>query len=114
MNAFGVDINLLEPHEAGEVLSGCRFERLPGVPPFLSIQDCAAVLGVSMKAVNRLIESGGLPLTDIPGGSLPSPGLFGPPAEPPREKCVLRADLIDFMDKALICNKAVLGPERDR
>jgi hypothetical protein len=87
MNTFNLDIEQLDLDEARAALSGCRIERLPNTPPFLSKKECAAIMGVSMKVVNKLIESGQLPLTDIPDDSrLASFDLFGQQIDPPREK----------------------------
>jgi hypothetical protein len=108
MNLFGLDTERLDPDEARKALSGNSFDRLPGVPPFLSKKECAAVLNVSMKVINSLTESGQLPLIDIPSDSLPCFDLFGQPMEPQHETCILRADLNDFLEKALLCNKPVL------
>ena len=108
MNIFNLNLDQLEPDEARSALSVHKFDKLPGVPPFLSKPECCAVLGVSMKVVNQLIESGELPLFDIPGDSLPSQDLFGESIEPQREVCILRADLIDYIEKSLLCNKPVL------
>ena len=108
MNLFGLNIESLDLDEAKEALSVYPIERLPGIPAFLSKDECAAILGVSMKVINRLVESGQLPSTDIPGDTLPYNDLFGELIEPPREKVILRADLADYMEKSLLCNKPVL------
>jgi hypothetical protein len=109
MNLFDLDIEQLDPDEAKKALSNTQIERLPGVPAFLSKEDCATILGVSMKLINHLTESGQLAITNIPSDILPSTDLFGQPIDPPCEKCILRADLIDFMDKALLFNKPILN-----
>jgi hypothetical protein len=108
MNLFGLDIEQLDLDEARKALSGYPIERLPGVPSFLSKEECASILGVSIKVINFLVESEQLPLTEIPSDVLPCNDLFGQLIEPPREKCILRSDLIDFMEKSLLCNKPVL------
>jgi len=114
MNLFGLDIGQLDPDEAKEALSGTAFDRLPGVPPFLSKKECAAILSVSMKTIGHLTELGELPLIDIPSDSPPCFDLFGQLIKPQRETCILRADLINFIEKALLCNKPVLDTEKDR
>jgi len=114
MNTFGLDIAQLDPAEAKKALSICPIERLPGAPPFLSQKECAAVLGVSMKTIKNLIESKQLPVTDIPSDTLPFTDLFGGLIEPQREICILRADLISYMEKSLLCDKPILLPETDR
>lgn len=114
MNTFGLDIAQLDPAEATKALSVCPIERLPGVPPFLSQKECAAILGVSMKTINNLIKSKQLPVTDIPDDTVPSGDLFGNLIEPQREICILRADLISYMEKSLLCDKPILDPETDR
>ncbi|MDR0301525.1 MAG: hypothetical protein LBI04_04330 [Treponema sp.] len=113
MNIFRLDLEQLDLDEAKKALSAYPIERLPGVPPFLSKKECAAIIGVSMKVINHLTESGQLPLIEIPGDSSSYQDLFGDVVEPSREKCILRADVIDFMEKALLCNKPVLDPELD-
>ena len=35
--------------------------------------------------------------------------LFGNELEPQREMCILRADLVDYIEKSLLCNKPVLN-----
>jgi len=108
MNTFGLDINQLDEDEATDALSASYYERLPGVQTFLSKKECAAVLGVSMKVINQLTDTGELPLIDIPSDSPPSFDLFGNEIEPQRETCVLRADLVDYIEKSLLCNKPIL------
>jgi len=107
MNIFNLDISRLSEDEAGSALSEQLFEKLPAVPPFLSKKECAAVLGVSMKVINQLTESGRLPLTDIPGDFQPIIDLFGNEIGSQQETCILRADLIDYIEKSLLCNKPV-------
>jgi hypothetical protein len=114
MNIFGLDLKQLDPDEVKAALSAYPIERLPGVPQFLSKKDCADILGISIKVINHVIEAGLLPVVDIPCDDTPSSDLFGDLIEPPREKCILRADLIYFMEKALLCNKPVLDIEPDR
>jgi len=114
MNIFDLDISQLDLEEARDALSGHSFERLPGVPAFLSKKESAAILGVSMKVINQLTESGELPLTEIPGDSQPIIDLFGNEIELQRDTCILRADLVDYIEKSLLCNKPVLLPETDR
>jgi hypothetical protein len=111
MNLFGLDIERLDLDEARAALSGCRINQLPEVPPFLSKKECAAILGVSMKAIDHLVESGELPLTDIPNDPPASSDLFGGLIEQSREECILRADLAVLFEKLLLCNKPVLDPE---
>ena len=108
MNIFGLDISQIDPDEAVKALSGYSYERLPGVPPFLSKKECALILGVSMKVINQLTASGELPIIDIPGEATPHIDLFGEFIELPREECILRADLLSYIDKSLLCNKPVL------
>jgi len=110
MNIFGLDIAQLDPEDAKDLLSAYQIERLPGIPPFLSKKDCCAILGVSIKIINQLIESGDLPLIYIPGDEVICTDLFGEQIEFQREKCILRADLIAYMEKALLCNKPILNP----
>jgi hypothetical protein len=108
MNIFGLDISQIDLEEARNALSVYSFNRLPGVPPFLSKKECAVVLGVSMKVINQLIQSGEIPLIDIPDDSLSFTDLFGELIEPQRETCILRHDLIKFINKSFLCNKPVL------
>ena len=75
MNLFGLDIEQLDLDEAKQALSAYPIEQLPGVPPFLSKPECAVILGVSMKVINHLTESGQLPVTEIPG-DFPSAARF--------------------------------------
>jgi len=110
MNLFGLDIEQLDLDEARAALSGCRINQLPEVPPFLSKKECAAILGVSAKVINHLIESGDLPLVDIPDDSHDSSNLFGELIEHPRETCILRADQAALFEKLLLCNKPILDP----
>jgi len=110
MNLFNLDIEQLDLAEARTALSGCQTEKLPSVPPFLSVKECAAILGVSTKVINKLIEIKQLPLTDIPDDSPASSDLFGQSIEPPREVCILRSDLVKFLDQSLLCYKPVLEP----
>jgi len=114
MNIFGLGIEQLDLKEVRAALLKCQAEKLPGVPPFLSKKKCADILNVSAKVVNKLVEAGHLPLTDIPRDSPASFDLFGQLVEPPREVCILRADLVEFLEKSLLCHKPVLGPENDR
>ncbi|MDR0443230.1 MAG: hypothetical protein LBH44_07490 [Treponema sp.] len=114
MNTFNLDTEQLDLDEARAALSGCHIERLPNVPPFLSKKECSVVLGVSMKVINKLIESGQLPLTDIPDDSQPvSFDLFGEPINPPREEVILRADLIVLFEKLLVFHKPILKPKNE-
>jgi len=108
MNIFDIDISKIDSEEARDVLSGHSFDRLPGVSAFLSQKEAATVLGVSIKVINQLTESGELPLTDIPGDSSESFDLFGNTIEPQRDNVILRADLVDYIEKSLLCNKPVL------
>jgi hypothetical protein len=111
MNLFNLDIDQLDPDEARAALSGCHIEKLPNVPPFLSKKECAAILGVSMKVINHLVESGQLPLAGIPDGSTPVTfDLFDQPIDPPRKECILRTDLTALLEKLLVCHKPVLDP----
>jgi hypothetical protein len=114
MNIFGLDISQIDLEEARNALSVYSFNRLPGVPSFLSKKECAVVLGVSMKVINQLIQSGEIPLIDIPGDSQPIFDLFNNIIEPQHETCILRADLLGFIEKSLLCNKPVIGLEEDR
>ena len=108
MNIFDLDISQLDLEEARDALSGSSFERLPGVPVFLSMKEAAAVLGVSMKVINELTELGELPLTEVPDESQPITDLFGNEIKPPPESCILRLDLINYIEKSLLCNKPIL------
>ena len=108
MNIFDLDISQLDLEEARDILYGHSFVRLPGIPAFLSKKESATVLGVSIKVINQLTESGELPLADIPGDSQPIIDLFGNEIDQQRETCILRADLVDYIEKALLCNKPVL------
>ena len=110
MNLFNLDIEKLDADEAKEVLNINPIEKLPNIPPFLSKKDCSIILGVSMKVINKLTESGELPIIDIPDDISVCTDLFGEQVELPREKCILRADLVIYMEKALLCNKPVLDP----
>jgi len=115
MNTFNIDIEQLDLDEAREALTNCLIERLPGVPALLSKKECAVILGVSIKVINKLIETRQLPLTEIPDDSAPlTYDLFNLPIEQPHTKCILRADLIDFLEKSLLCHKPILNHENDR
>jgi len=115
MNLFGLDIEQLDLNEAKAALLENSVERLPGVPVFLSRKECAAVLGVSPKIVNKLIEAGDLPIVKIPDDSSPAcHDLFGQLIEQPYTECILRSDLAEFLEKALLCNKPILTTEDDR
>jgi len=109
MNTFGLDIEQLDPDEIKSVLLGSPIEQLPGVPPFLSKKECAAILGVSMKVINNLISEGQLPIVKIPDDSPESFDLFDNPIEQPRVDCILRCDLVNFLEKALLYNKPILN-----
>jgi len=111
MNIFSLNLEQLDLEEARKALSDHAFNRLPGVPPFLSKKECAVILGVSMKIIDQIIKSGELPQIDTPGDAQPFPDLFGQLIEPQRETCILRADLADFIEKSLLCNKPVLDDE---
>ena len=111
MNIFGLNLDQLDLDEARSALSGCSFDRLPGVPQFLSKKECAYVLGVSMKVINRLTESGELPQTYIPSDNQSLPDLFGQNIEPQQEICILRSDLVKYIEKSFLCNKPVLDPQ---
>ena len=114
MNIFNLDIEQLDIKEAREALSGFHVNQLPGVPAILSKKECAAVLGVSLKVINKLTETAHLPLTEIPDDNSPiSYNLFGQPITQPHIECILRADLVDFLEKALLCHKPILDPEID-
>jgi len=109
MNTFGLDIEQLDPDEIKTVLLSCPVEQLPGVPPFLSKKECAAILGISMKVINNLISEGQLPVVKIPDDTTESFDLFGNPIEQPHVDCILRYDLVNFLEKALLCNKPILN-----
>jgi hypothetical protein len=65
-----------------------------------------------MKVINQLIKTGALPLAGIPSAPLEHPELFDSPPDPLREKQhILRADLVIFMEKALLCRQPVLDPD---
>ena len=113
MNIFNLDIEQLDLDEARAALSVCHNEKLPGVPPFLSKKECAAILSVSIKVIDKLTETGQLPLTDIPDDTPASSDLFGQLVDPPREVCILRSDLVKFLEQSLLCHKPVLTPEND-
>jgi hypothetical protein len=108
MNTFGLDIEQLDPDEAKSALLNCSLEQLPGAPPFLSKKECATILGVSMKVINNLINKGQLPIVKIPDDSPESFDLFDNPIEQPRVDCILRYDLVNFLENALFCNKPIL------
>jgi hypothetical protein len=114
MNLFGLDIDRLDPEEGRAAFSGCPINKLPGVTPFLSKKECAGILGVSMKVINHLVESGQLPLTGIPGDAPASHDLFGGLTPPSRKTYILRASLLDFFEKSLLCHKPILTQEEDR
>jgi len=109
MNIFGLDIEQLDLDEARAALSSYPVEQLPGVPPFLSKKECATILGVSMKVINNLINEGQLPVVKIPDDSSRSFDLFDNLIEPTRVECILRCDLVKFLENALLCNKPILG-----
>ena len=108
MNIFGLNLDQIDPDEARNALTDHSYDRLPGVHVFLSKKECAAILGVSMKVINQLIEQGKLPLIDIPGDSRSFTDLFGELIETQRETYVLRSELINYIEKSLLCNKPVL------
>jgi len=114
MNLFDLDIEQLDPEEGMAAFSGCYIDKLPKAPPFLSKKECADILGVSMKVIDRLVKSGQLPLTDIPGEAPASPDLFGELTPPSRKTYILRDSLSDFLEKSLLCHKPVLTTEEDR
>ena len=115
MNIYDLDIGQLDLDNAREALSGSRVERLSGVPALLSKKECATILGVSVKVINKLTETGKLPLTEIPDDNPPvSYDLLGSPIKQPRIECVLRTDLADLLEKSLLCHKPILDPENDR
>ena len=115
MNLFEVDIEQLDLDEAKAALAGCTIDPLPGVPQFLSKRDCSNILGVSMKVIDKLIESGDIPLTEIPDEDIPvSYDLFGSPVDQPSVECILRSDLAIFLEKSLLCHKPILTLEEDR
>jgi len=109
MNTFGLDIEQLDPDEVKSALLSCPIEQLPGIPPFLSKKECAAILGVSMKVINNLISENQLPIVKIPDDSPESFDLFGNHIEQARVDCILRYDLVNFLEKALFCNKPILN-----
>ncbi len=109
MNIFGLDVEQLDLDEARAALSECQIEQLPNVPPFLSRRECAAILRVSIKVINNLVSAGQLPIVKIPGDSPDTFNLFGTPTEPAYIECILRCDLINFLEKALLHNKPILG-----
>jgi hypothetical protein len=111
MNLFGLDINQLDEDEARDTLLCSCYEHLPGVPPFLSKKECAVILGVSLKVIEQLTDSGELPLIDIPGDSQPVYDLFGNAIDQPCEIYILRAELVKYIEKSLLCNKPVLDIE---
>jgi len=111
MNTFGLDINQLDEDEAKDALSASYYERLPSVPPFLSKKECAVILGVSLKVIEQLTDSGELPLIDIPGDSQPIFDLFGNAIDQPCETYILRAELKKYIEKSLLCSKPVLDIE---
>jgi len=108
MNTFGLDIEQLDLDEIRSAFSNCSIEQLPGAPPFLSKKECATILNVSMKVINNLISEGQLPIVKIPDDSPESFDLFGNPIEQPHIDCILRCDLVNFFEKALLCNKPIL------
>ena len=114
MNIFGRDIESIDPGEARALVSDNQINKLPNVPPFLSRKECAAILGVSMKVINQLVESEQLPLTGIPADPLMQADLFGSAAGHQQEECILRSELADFMERSLLCNKPVLGTDNVR
>jgi len=114
MNIFGLDIEQPDLDEIKAALIESQIERLPGVPVFLSRKECATILGVSMKVVNKLIEAGHLPVVKIPDDDFPvSCDLLGLPTEQPYTECILRSDLVELLDKSLLCHKPILNTEDD-
>ena len=111
MNIFSLNLEQLNLEEARKALSDHAFNRLPGVPPFLSKEECAGILGVSLKVIEQIIKSGELPQIDIPSDVQQTQDLFSQLIETQRETCILRADLINFIEKSLLCNKPVLDIE---
>jgi len=109
MNIFDLDIEQLDFNEAKAALTESLVERLPGVPVFLSRKECAMILGVSIKIINKLIDAGNLPLIKIPDDNAPiCLDLFGMIMEQPYVEYILRSDLVEFLEKALLCHKPVL------
>jgi len=114
MNIFGLDIDQFDADEAKKALVENITERLPGVPVFLSRKECSTILGVSMKVINKLIESEQLSIIEIPDDNTPSSSdLFGQPIEQPRIECILRSELIEFLERAMLFNKPILTAEDD-
>jgi hypothetical protein len=114
MNIFGLDIEQFDADEAKKALVENTVERLPGAPVFLSRKECSTILGVSMKVINKLIESGQLSIIEIPDDNTPvSCGLFGQPIEQPRIEYILRSELVDFFERAMLYNKPILTAEED-
>jgi len=112
MNIFGLDIEQLDFDEAKAALTESLVERLPGVPVFLSRKECATILGVSMKVINKLIDAGSLPLIKIPDDNAPICfDLFGMIMEQPYVEYILRSDLVEFLEKTLLCHKPILNSE---
>ena len=108
MNIFGLDVEQLDLDEARAALSECPIEQLPNVPPFLSKRECAAILRVSIKVINNLVNDGQLPIVKIPGDSPDTADLFGASTEPTYIECILRSDLKNFLEKVLLHNKPIL------
>jgi len=110
------DINTdqLDLDEVKVALTESPIERLPCVPVFLSRKECAMILGVSTKLVNKLIDAGRLPLVKIPDDSFPACyDLFGMPIEQSYVEYILRPDLVELLEKKLLCHKPILAPEDD-
>lgn len=109
MNTFDPDIEQLDSDELKAALSVCTIEALPNAPSILSKKECAIILGVSMKVINKLIDTGQLSLVDLPDDDYPeSYDLFGQAINQPKIGCILRADLVDFLEKSLYCHKPIL------
>jgi len=114
MNIFGLDIEQFDADEAKKALVENIAERLPGVPVFLSRKECSTILGVSMKVINKLIETGHLSITEIPDDNTPvSRDLFDQPIEQPHIECILRSELVEFLERAMLYNKPILTAEDD-
>ena len=114
MNIFGLDIEQFDADEAKKALVENITERLPCAPVFLSRKECSTILVVSMKVINKLIETGQLSITEIPDDNTPvSRDLFGQPIEQPCIECILRSELVEFLERAMLYNKPILTLEDD-
>jgi hypothetical protein len=94
MNAFGLDIGKLDSFDLQETFASeaSGYEKLPGVPSIMTRTELAAVSGVSMPTIERLLASGDIPEVNLPGG----------------DSGILKSDFIAFIEANLLCNRPLI------